>query len=241
MSRPSDFNFNNEVEDPRFYKMKSGHRFFSEKLEADRDILRQLKNVLHFQKGERFILFDGSGYDFISEFDGSGAKILEKVLNRREPERKIFLFQSLLKKDKMEWVFQKGTEVGVFEFVPALSARSVKKDFNRARAGSSLRLAAVQSGRAPPAPTHEIVNFKAALEFVQKERMSGVIADPNSKKHISEILKEPKMALFIGPEGGFTPEEVSEARECGFQVANLGRLTLRSETAAIVASAFLLS
>ncbi len=180
------------------------HRFFSPDLTPSQEILRQLKNVLHFQKGERFILFDGSGYDFISEFDGSGAKILEKVLNRREPERKIFLCQSLLKKDKMEWVFQKGTEAGVFEFVPALSARSVKKDFNKVRAEKIIREAAEQSGRAILPKVGEVKDFKEALEFVQKERLSGVIADPNSKKHISEILKEPKMALFIGPEGGWT-------------------------------------
>ena len=217
------------------------HRFFSEKLEVDRDILRQLKNVLHFQKGERFILFDGSGYDFISEFDGSGAKILEKVLNRREPERKIFLCQSLLKKDKMEWVFQKGTEVGVFEFVPVLPARSVKKDFNKVRAEKIIREAAEQSGRAVLPQVHDVLDFKAALEFVQKERLAGVIADPNSKKHILETLKEPTMALFIGPEGGFAPEEIEEAKECGFKAVSLGKLNLRSETAAIIASAFLVS
>ena len=101
------------------------HRFFSEKLEIGRDILHQLKNVLQLKQGEKIILFDGSGYDFISEFTGEEAKIVEKVLNRREPERKIFLFQSLLKKDKMEWIFQKGTEVGVFEFIPVLSSRSI--------------------------------------------------------------------------------------------------------------------
>ncbi|MDP3762926.1 MAG: RsmE family RNA methyltransferase [bacterium] len=217
------------------------HRFFSEKLEADRDILRQLKNVLHFRKGERFILFDGSGYDFISEFDGSGAKILEKVLNRRESERKIFLFQSLLKKDRMEWVFQKGTEVGVFEFVPVLSARSVKKDFNKVRAEKIIKEAAEQSGRAILPKVGGVLEFTEALEFVQKERLSGVIADPNSKKHISETLKEPKMALFVGPEGGFTEEEIGDAKECGFKAVSLGKLNLRSETAALVASAFLVS
>ena len=206
-----------------------------------KEILYQIKNVLRFKPGEKIILFDGSGYDFISEFQGESAKVIEKVLNRREPERKIFLFQSLLKKDKMEWVFQKGTEVGVFDFIPVLSARSVKKDFNKERAEKIIREAAEQSGRAVLPAVHEIMDFKSALEFVQKERLSGVIADPNSKKHISEILKEPKMALFIGPEGGWTPEEVEEAKECGFKAASLGRLNLRSETAAIVGSAFLVS
>ncbi len=205
------------------------------------EIRHQLKNVLRAKTGEKIVLFDGSGYDFISEFTGDGAKIVEKVLNRREPERKIFLFQSLLKKDKMEWVFQKGTEVGVFEFVPVLSARSVKKDFNKARAEKIIKEAAEQSGRAILPKVGGVLEFQESLEFVQKERLSGVIADPNSKKHISETLKEPKMALFIGPEGGWTEKEISEAKECGFKAVSLGKLNLRSETAAVIASAFLVS
>jgi 16S rRNA (uracil1498-N3)-methyltransferase len=224
------------------------HRFFVlENLDGKsefllpEDILHQVKNVLRFKAGERFVLFDGSGYDFISEFNGkNSSKVVEKVLNRREPERKVFLFQSLLKKDNMEWVFQKGTEVGVFEFVPILSARSVKKDFNKERAEKIIKEAAEQSGRAVLPKVLEVLDFKEALEFVQRERLVGIIADPNSKKHISEVLKESRMAIFVGPEGGWTEEEVGEAKECGFKAASLGKLNLRAETAAIIAPAFLI-
>ena len=207
-----------------------------------KEILHQLKNVLHFRAGERFALFDGSGYDFISELDGENSfRVIEKVLNRREPERKVFLFPSLLKKDKMEWVFQKGCEVGVFEFGPVLSFRSIKKDFNEGRALKIIKEAAEQSGRAILPKVREVMSFKAALEYVQRERLFGVIADPNSKKHISEILKESRMAFFIGPEGGFEEEEINNAKEHGFKAVSLGKLNLRSETAAIVGSAFLMS
>ena len=214
-------------------------RFYSKDSELTDAQAHQIKNVLRIKARERIILFDGSGYDYICEFDGKNAKIIEKVLNRREPERKIYLFQSLLKKDKMEWVFQKGTEIGVFEFAPILSARSIKKDFNQARAEKIIREAAEQSGRAVLPNVKEVLNFKEALEFVQKERLSGVIADLNSKKHISETLKEMDTALFVGPEGGWTEEEISEAKENGFKAVSLGKLQLRAETAAIIASAFL--
>ncbi len=227
------------------------HRFFvsenldgKDKLVLPEDIQHQIKNVLRLKTGEKIIFFDGSGYDFISELSeasGSKVKIVEKVLNRREPERKLVLFQSLLKKDKMEWVFQKGTEVGVSEFHPILSSRSVKKDFNKTRAEKIIKEAAEQSGRAVLPKINGTISFQDACDYVQKERFIGILADPNSKKHISEILKEPKMALFIGPEGGWTKEETDEARECGFQIVSLGRLNLRSETAAIVGSAFLVS
>lgn len=206
-----------------------------------KEILHQIKNVLKIKKGERIILFDGTGYDFISEFNGTNVLITEKVLNRREPDKKIYLFQSVLKKDNMEWIFQKGTELGVFEFVPILSARSIKRDFNQVRAEKIIREASEQSGRAILPRVHEVMKFADALKFVQEERLTGIICDTNSKKHISESLKEVKMAVFIGPEGGWTEEEISEAKENGFKSVSLGRLSLRAETAAIVASAFLVS
>lgn len=217
------------------------HRFYTKDLSISDTEAHQIKNVLRIKPGEKIILFDGSGYDFISEFDGEGVKIVEKVLNRREPERKIYLFQSLLKKDNMEWIFQKGTEIGVFEFVPVLSARSIKKDFNQARAEKIIREAAEQSGRAILPRVSEVSSFREALEFVQRERLSGVIADLNSKKHISETLKEAMMAIFVGPEGGWTEEEITEAKESGFKAVSLGKLQLRAETAAIVATAFLIA
>ena len=222
--------------------------FIGEKLEGREDfslskeIQHQLKNVLRSKSGEKIILFDGSGYDFISEFDGKGgAKIIERALNRSEPDRKIFLFQSLLKKDKMEWVFGKGAEVGIAEFFPIISERSIKKDFNKERGEKIIKEAAEQSGRSILPKINEILDFKKALKYVHEARISGVIADINSKKHIFETLKDQAMALFVGPEGGWAEEEISEAKESGFKAVNLGRTMLRAETAAIVGSAFLVS
>lgn len=212
------------------------YRFYSKDLTLSKEILHQIKNVLRIKPGERFVLFDGSGYDYISEFFGKKPKIIDKILNRSEPERQVYLFQSVLKKDKMEWIFQKGTEAGVYEFTPVLSARSVKKEFNLARANRIIKEAAEQSGRCRVPEVREITDFGEALKFVQRERISGIIADTNSKKHIFEAMKEPRMAIFVGPEGGWSKEEISEAKEFGFKAYSLGRLNLRAESAAIVAS-----
>ncbi|OGF69586.1 hypothetical protein A3H65_01065 [Candidatus Giovannonibacteria bacterium RIFCSPLOWO2_02_FULL_45_14] len=220
------------------------HRFFieenigeSSKFKLPEDILRQIKNILKIKRGEKITIFDATGFDFISEYSGEDyVSIVEKLPNRREPERHIFLFQSILKKDKMEWIFQKGTEAGVYEFVPVLSSRSVKKDFNLLRAQKIIKEAAEQSGRGRIPGIREIMDFGEALEFVQKERVTGIIADPNSKKQLLEAMREPKIGIFIGPEGGFTEKEIAEAKECGFKAYSLGRLNLRSESAALVAS-----
>src|SRR3989344_979364 len=186
------------------------HRFYSKNLELTKEMLYQLKSVLRFKDGERFVLFDDSGYDFISEFSGESVKILE-------------------------WIFQKGTEAGVYKFIPILSSRSVKKDFNLPRAEKIIKEAAEQSGRGCIPKVGEIMNFNESLQLVQNERITGIIADPHSKKSISESMREPKMGIFIGPEGGWSEEEVSEAKESGFKAYSLGRLNLRSESAALVA------
>ncbi|MBI2610068.1 16S rRNA (uracil(1498)-N(3))-methyltransferase [Candidatus Giovannonibacteria bacterium] len=229
-----------------FPKIKSSRRFFigdalsnKSSLDLPEDVLRQLKTILRSKAGDKIILIDGSGFDFIAAFDGKKAVILEKIPNKCEPERKIHLFQSNLKKDKMELVFQKATELGVFKFYPILSERSVKKDFNRERAEKIIKEAVEQSGRAIIPEIHEVMDFKNALEFVQNERFKGIIADQNSKKHISEVLKTPQMAIFIGPEGGFSENEIAEMKESGFQSVFLCKTVLRGETAALVASAFL--
>ncbi len=226
----------------RFFIQKNleGH----ETLMLPDDIRRQVKMVLRLKAGERVALFDGSGFDFIYEIEtaSSGAlRLLEKVINRREPKIKILLYQSLLKKDNFEWVLEKCTEIGVTEFHPILSARSIKKDFKRERAESVVREAAEQAGRAIVPRIEKIVPFRGALENARSSRVAAAFADIGAEVHISGVLKYPSMALFVGPEGGWTPEEATYAKNFGLRAVSLGKLTLRAETAALVGSAFLLS
>lgn len=227
------------------------HRFFiqrnlegRETLMLPDDIRRQIKTVLRLKASERIILFDGSGSDFIYEIETASSgvlRFLEKVINRREPKIKILLYQSLLKKDNFEWALEKCTEVGITEFHPLLSARSIKKDFKRERAEKVVREAAEQAGRAIVPKIEKIVPFRIALEEARNSGRAAVFADVGAEVHISGILKYPSMALFVGPEGGWTPEEATYAKNFGLRAVSLGKLTLRAETAALVGSAFLLS
>lgn len=227
------------------------HRFFIQKnlegretLMLPDDIRRQVKTVLRLKAGERVILFDGSGSDFIYEIETASSgvlRFLEKVTNRREPKIKILLYQSLLKKDNFEWMLQKCTEIGVAEFHPILSARSVKKDFKRERAEKMVREAAEQAGRAIVPKIEKIAPFRIALEQARNSGRAAVFADTEAQEYISGILKYQSMALFVGPEGGWTHEEATYAKNFGLRTVSLGKLTLRAETAALVGAAFLLS
>ena len=227
------------------------HRFFIQKnlegretLMLPDDIRHQIKTVLRLKAGERVALFDGSDSDFIYEIETASSgvlRFLEKVINRREPKIKILLYQSLLKKDNFEWMLQKCTEVGVAGYYPLISARSIKKDFKRERAEKVVMEAAEQSGRALVPRIEKPIPFRLAIQQVKDSGRAAAFADTGAHEHISSILKYSAMALFVGPEGGWRPEEVNEARNCGLRLVSLGKLTLRAETAALVGAAFLLS
>ena len=124
------------------------HRFFIEQeilesgeiIVADRDLLHQWGKVFRLKTGDRVILFDGMGFDYVSEIvlldkNEGVLKIVEKIPNENVPKKEIHLFQSIIKKDKFEWVLEKGTELGISHFHPIISERSEKKNINFERAG----------------------------------------------------------------------------------------------------------
>ena len=217
----------------------------------DEAIVHQLKSVLKMQAGEEVVLFsdaDGlAGWDFhfhITRFDASGisGEIISKIRNDREPKISLVLFQSVLKKDNMELIFQKGTEVGITRYVPILSQRSVKTGVNSERAAKILKEATEQSGRAFVPELNDTVSFADAVSQVKEDGALTIFAheDSSAKRLEGVPLSSQRVNLFIGPEGGFTEREVETARAAGFYVVVLSRRTLRAETAAITASYFVL-
>ena len=215
------------------------------------ELAHQLRNVLKLKPGAEVILFGGEeqgivGWDFVLRISGISKKgvegvITEKVKNDREPKFSLTLFQSVLKKDNMEWIFEKGTEVGVARFVPVLTERSVKTRLNFERAAKIVKEATEQSGRAVPPAIEPIVNFETALAMAKAD---GVSVFAHEKEMVQKLdalpLSNPKVNLFIGPEGGFTEEETKQAQAAGCFTASLSRRILRAETAAIAASYYIL-
>jgi len=240
------------------------HRFFIEtQIEhtkfslKDEKLIHQWRDVFRYNIGSEVILFDGSG----NEFDA----VIEKMNNREAElrivsERKgivpsshstgsgqeIILCQSLIKKDKMEWIVEKATELGVSKILPVISERSEKKNFNLERAKKIAIEASEQCGRADVPEISEILNLREALDICENMIIFDPIGTPLSFLNNSPLTKAD---IFIGPEGGWTEKELemfsalggsaSGGKQKGSQVFSLGPLILRAETAAVVALAVL--
>lgn len=235
------------------------HRFFMhEELIEPGQLLdlsqfaHQLQSVLRLRAGDRILVLDGSGFEFITELrrverGKATGMVLSKAPNRTEPTVRVTLFQSSLKADKFEWVLQKGTELGVTRFVPVVSQRSIVrpvqallKKYDRWR--SIIREAAEQSrrGRLPelaqPLSWTEAVSAGTGLKLMPWENAKAASNFPGLGDVVHDHLRSDPSAsisLLIGPEGGISVEEAVQAEEAGWQAVSLGPRILRAETAAL--------
>ena len=218
---------------------------------ADARVAHQVKNVLRKKAGSEIVLLDGSGYEYlclISNLSKTEIEldVVEKKLNENEPKNVVTLYQSIIKKDKMEWVFEKCTEIGVSAFVPVLSEHSVKLGMNGERAGKIIREAAEQSRRGKLPALSGTVSFPEALKQAagQKGALNVLAHNKEGLPHLKDVWAAGAAAainIFIGPEGGFSETELASATAREFAFASLGKRTLRSETAALAASLFAVS
>ncbi len=144
--------------------------------------------------------------------------------------KNIALFCSLLKKNNLELVLEKGTELGISEFVPLLSDRSEKKDLDLKRGRKIIKEASEQSGRVIMPNLQEIKNLKDILEGRDRKLVAfhpaGVLLD-------KKIFSKKDLGILIGPEGGWSEREVELFLEKSVPVYSLGAQILRAETAAI--------
>jgi 16S rRNA (uracil1498-N3)-methyltransferase len=229
-------------------------------------LAHQIAHVLRLTRGDVIILLDNSGWEHEVELtafsrDEVTGVIRRKTLGTNEPKTRITVYQALIRPEKFAFVLQKGVEIGVVGFVPVLCDRSVigsLKDIDAKkieRWEAIIREAAEQSGRAKLPRIGTPLLFPDA---VSKVAGVSLLADPvAAETDLASLLRElaaPKrqpyqrtppprpytVNLFIGPEGGFSPEERSLAAAAGLRTVHLGPRILRSETAALVAAAIIL-
>lgn len=222
----------------------------------------QIARVLRMRPGDRIVVLDNSGWEIetrliaVDRTEVRG-EVLRRRLSAAEPRTKISLFQSVLKSNRFEVVLQKGTELGVVEFVPIIADRCVISDLDavekkRRRWEWIVQEAAEQCGRGRKPTLRPAVFFPHACE--QARHSGGLSLIPwegETKMSLRGLLRDrppgrertwPPFAtnLFVGPEGGFTPDEVAVARRYGLVSVTLGPRILRAETAGIVAAALIL-
>ena len=156
----------------------------------------------------------------------------------------ISLLLAVFKFDRMEWAIEKCTELNVTSIVPVIARRSEKHLAKAAekrveRWRRIAREASEQSRRVMPAEIRNPMKLAAALELLAELRV--VLAESEREAQLSEVLHErpglQSLALAIGPEGGWTAEELQQFEQAGWVAASLGETILRAETAAIAALA----
>jgi 16S rRNA (uracil1498-N3)-methyltransferase len=219
----------------------------------DPDLVKQIGKVLRLAPGEEIVLLDGDGFEYIAKIlkvlkNEVQVEIMKRQANTNEPDLKITLYQALIKKDNFEWVLQKCAEIGVSAFVPILSERSEKKGLNMARAGKVLKEAAEQSGRGIIPSLADPIEYPLALSRAAAGETPNIILHPDGEA-IGSYSKSGKLLalnIFIGPEGGFSQEELDLGREFmkkgrPIDIVSLGKLVLRSETAGVVAAGIMLN
>jgi len=235
-------------------------RFFSAHVHAagERVVLapddaRKLITVLRRQTGDRVQIVDSGGVAFAARLEIDG-KVVRALLDAPlaggeiEPGARIVVAQAIPKGQKMDFIVEKATELGVAAIVPLRSARVVGDrtgDAKHDRWQRIARAAAQQSGRAR-VPRIEPVADWAALRatFDTYERVyipwEGAGAGPLRQRFESEARGAASILIIIGPEGGFSADEVARAQAAGAVPVSLGTRILRTETAALVVLAALL-
>ncbi len=222
--------------------MKLQRFFYEEKLNNKFSVLitrdsftNQLKNVFRLIKGDEIVLFDNSGFDFhclVEGYDGDSTSLaISKVVeNIVLPLRETYLFVSLVKKDNFEWIIQKATELGVSHIIPLVSERTEKKDINLERAQKIIIEAAEQSGRGTLPILYGVVDLESALHTYAHVR--SIAWHPLSPKFVSQDITH-ILGAYIGPEGGWSQNELDLFKTHGIHARSLGPQILRSETAVV--------
>jgi 16S rRNA (uracil1498-N3)-methyltransferase len=232
--------------------MKLSRFFTNQKIEggefllSDADLLHQLTKVLRFKAAERIVVFNGNGKDFVCEIveigkRGARLRAIETRDNITEPSLNIILHQALIKKDNFETAIAKSVETGAAKFVPVLASRSEKKEFNRGRLEKIIKESVEQCGRGKILKIADAVDFKTAIKNAEGMILLLDVSGENIIKYLGRIKNNGIVSLFVGPEGGWTDEEIVFARDRGAEIVKLGPRILRSETAGPVAIGSILS
>jgi len=216
--------------------------------------VHHLLHVLRVRPGDPLECFDGAGHSYVGRvLQRRRQAVMVAIEARRGDEApqavRLILAQALIKPERFAWVVQKATELGVERLVPVAAARTtirpvsgrLERQVERWRRVS--REAARQCGRRdvpqiePPRPFDRVV--PALAQDARLIMPTLAVPAVPLKEGLADLRGAEVVAALIGPEGDFTPEEAALAQRHGALAVSLGRLTLRSETAAVATLAIL--
>lgn len=202
-----------------------------------------LAAVRRFAPGDRVVLFNGDGHDYPAEVLSVGKRtvalaVLAPVVADRELGFPLVVASALPKGDRADFLIEKLTELGVTRFVPLITARAVVQP--KPAVVEKFARAVIEASKQCGRNRLMSVDFpeKWAI-FVQMNTLPAARMVLHTGPGLTEPVASGGSAVAVGPEGGFTPEEVALATAAGWTVTSLGPRVLRMETAAIAAAALL--
>ncbi|MBP3415212.1 MAG: 16S rRNA (uracil(1498)-N(3))-methyltransferase [Clostridia bacterium] len=229
-------------------------RFFTKDIDGDiiyinGDDAHHITKSLRMRIGEQITVCNGEGIECLCSIsdlssDCVALDVIERRPSESEPPCRVTLYQGCPKGDKLEFIVEKAVELGVSEIVPVVTARSVSRPDGASAAKKAERLqrraleAAKQCGRGIIPKVGDFITFEQMLNRLQSHETSIFFYELGGKP-LSHILSNgaKDVALIIGPEGGFEPEEAQAAVENGAKIATMGKRILRTETAAVASAA----
>ena len=218
------------------------------------DDVKHIYRVLRVEAGEKVSINNLCGEEFLGEVEEVNKqeviiKILEKLDINNESKLEIYLFQGMPKATKMDLIVQKGVELGMTEFIPVITDRvdvKLKGEFKKLDRLNKIALeASKQSKRSHIAKVSEPIEFKVALEEMKKMDLIVVPYENATGYGIRTMAKEllgkefVKVAVMIGPEGGFEEEEIQKLKDIKAHIVTLGPRILRTETAGFTCASLL--
>ncbi len=204
----------------------------------DEGIIHQIKSVLRLKEGDLIQICQNGAEEYeviIKEVskESLDLEIIKEVTPRTPPLNEVHLYVSIIKKDNFELLSQKCVECGVSSITPIITERTIKTNISQERIKKIMHEATEQSGQNKIPKLNRAMSFSEAISEARKNDFDILIADTKAEKNDSQTIQN-KIALFIGPEGGFSEKEIEEARSKGAKAISLGGNILRAETAAIV-------
>ena len=241
------------------------HKFFTppENINMDEgkiigDDVKHIYKVLRLAQGEKVVLNNCQGIEYLGEIASISKtevsiKILKKLDINNESGVEVYLFQGLPKAQKMDLIVQKGTELGIIEFIPTITQRvdvKLNGDFKKLDRLNRIALeAAKQSKRSLIPIVSEPIDFEEVLgrlktmdiflvpyENAENIGIKRVVSDLRKNGTINEVKK---IGILVGPEGGFEEEEINKLKDEGAHIITLGSRILRTETAGFVATSLI--
>jgi 16S rRNA (uracil1498-N3)-methyltransferase len=230
---------------PRFYLPQP--RIEKGMLKIEGDEVRHIRKVLRLKRGDEIVVFNGSGKEYggtiVEEGPSSVVIMIQNIFSSKtESQLEITLAQSLLKGDKMDYLIQKATELGVKEIIPFFSSRSVpllEKSRRLKRYHRWERIAveaSKQCGRGVVLKIEPLQDYSEILRTASPDSLRLILWEKEGvrlKEALERSKEKTKIFFIIGPEGGLSEEEVDQAKRNGFTPVTLGRRILRSETASL--------